>query len=167
MLLHDLLSEAARTFSDKLAAVFPKEQATFSAIEKQSLQVAARLHKLGIGPGSRVAILYDNTLASLVYYWGILKSGAVTIDIPTLAGQATIESVLEESRPDALAVQQRHLKRIVAEAWSTCPTILFSSQDGKRLPRLSSPMGSRFTHWRKSLKPNRIWLNFPAPRHQM
>lgn len=131
MLLHDLLSKVAKTFPDKLGAVFPKEQATFFAIEKQSQQVATRLHKLGISQGSRVAILYDNTLDSLIYYWGILKSGAVTIDIPTLAGQATIESILEESRPHALAVQPRHLKRIVAEAWNTCPTILFSSQNGE------------------------------------
>jgi long-chain acyl-CoA synthetase len=129
MLLPDLLIEAAERSADKLAAVFPRGQATFSWLERQSLGVAARLNRLGIGPGARVAILCDNTLTGLVYYWGILRSGAATVDLPPNAGQAAIEAALEESRPRALAVEPHHLKRIIAEGWRACPGVLLSTAE--------------------------------------
>ena len=129
MLLPDLLIEAAERSADKLAAVFPSGQATFSWLERQSRGVAAGLNRLGIGPGARVAILCDNTLAGLVYYWGILRSGAVTVDLPTNASQATVEAALEESRPRALAVEPHHLERILAEGWRACPDVLLSSAE--------------------------------------
>ncbi|WP_438025547.1 class I adenylate-forming enzyme family protein [Sorangium sp. So ce233] len=129
MLLHDLLTAAAMRSPDKLAAVFNREQATFAAIREQSLKVAARLKRLGIGPGSRVAVLYDNSLAALAYYWGVLQSGAATADVSTTAGQAAIEGVLEELRPDALAAQPQLLRRMVADGWSGCPKVLLSTTE--------------------------------------
>lgn len=137
LLLPDLLIEAAERSADKLAAVFPGGQATFSWLERQSFGVAARLNRLGIGPGARVAILCDNTLAGLVYYWGILRSGAATVDLPTNAGQATIEAALEESQPRALAVEPRHLNRIIAEGWRACPDVLLSTAEAPAAPRRS------------------------------
>ena len=64
MLLPDLLTYAAARFPDKDAAVFAAEKIGFSALDRASRQVAARL---GVGPGERVAILYENSLAALVY----------------------------------------------------------------------------------------------------
>jgi acyl-CoA synthetase (AMP-forming)/AMP-acid ligase II len=134
MLLPDLLIGAAERSADKPAAVFPGGHATYSWLERQSLGVAARLNSLGIGPGARVAILCDNTLTGLVYYWGILRSGAATVDLPTNAGQATIEAALEESRPQALAVEPRHLERIIAEGWRGCPDVLLSTAEAPAVP---------------------------------
>ena len=134
MLLPDLLIEAAARSAGKLAAVFPRGEATFSWLERQSLGVAAHLNRLGIGPGARVAILCDNTLTGLVYYWGILRSGAATVDLPPNAGQAALEAALEESRPRALAVEPHHLKRILAEGWRACPDILLSTAEAPAAP---------------------------------
>jgi acyl-CoA synthetase (AMP-forming)/AMP-acid ligase II len=129
MLLQDLLTEAAGRWPDKRAAVFSREEATFSWLERRSLAVAARLQRLGIGPGARVAMLHDNTLAALVFFWGVLHSGAATVDIPASAGQATIEEVLRESRPQALSAQTSLLKRAVAEGWTACPDVLLGTLD--------------------------------------
>jgi long-chain acyl-CoA synthetase len=133
MLLHDLLVEAARRWPDKLAAVFPREAATFARLDQQSLAVAHHLRRLGIGPSTRVAILYDNTPAALVYYWGILRSGATTVDISSTAGPATLAEALEEAQPQALAVQPHLLKRMVAGGSRTCPGIVLSTADASEV----------------------------------
>jgi acyl-CoA synthetase (AMP-forming)/AMP-acid ligase II len=132
MLLSDLLVRDAERFGDKLAAVFPAAAAlpepigrtaagaavppgcvgiTFGELDRLSDRVATRLRSRGIGPGDRVAILYDNSMAALVWFWGILKTGAQTVDVPTLAGRATIQGVLDEARPEAIAADPKQLDK--------------------------------------------------------
>ncbi len=113
MLLSDLLAGASRRLPDKDALVFPGERISFGALDGQSGQVAARLRRLGIGPGDRVAILYENALPAVVFFWGILKSGAQIVDIPAFASASTIENILRESKPAALVVSERQLQKMV------------------------------------------------------
>lgn len=129
MLLPDLLSESARRFPDKDAAVFPTERIGFAALDRASRQVAAALARNGIGRGDRVAILYENSLAALAWFWGALRAGAVSVDIPTLAGSAAIATMLEESRPAALAIHPRLLAKLPAETLAAAPDLLLSTAD--------------------------------------
>jgi long-chain acyl-CoA synthetase len=129
MLLPDLLTEAARRFPDKAAAVFPADRITFRALDQAARQVASRLTRLGVGPQRRVAILYENSLAALVFFWGVLRAGAESVDIPHLAGPAAIAGMLEECRPAALAVSPRLLAKLGADALRWAPPLLLSTAD--------------------------------------
>jgi len=129
MRLPDFLAEAARRFPDKDAAVFGNEKIGFGALDRASRQVAARLLRLGIGPRGRVAILYENTLPGLIYFWGVLRAGAEPVDIPGLSGTAAIATMLAECRPAALAVAPRQLAKLGAEALAVAPPILLSTAD--------------------------------------
>jgi acyl-CoA synthetase (AMP-forming)/AMP-acid ligase II len=129
MLVSELLNAAARRFPDKEAAVFPADRITFAALDVAARKVAFRLRRLGIGPGARVALLYDNSPAALAYFYGILAAGAQTVDLPGLAGQAALLKMLEECRPSALAVAPQQLAKLVAEAPSPMPKLLFSTAE--------------------------------------
>jgi long-chain acyl-CoA synthetase len=129
MLLPDLLTEAARRFPDKDAAVFPTERITFGALDRASRQVAAGLARLGVGPGKRVGILYENSLAALTWFWGVQRAGAASVDIPSLAGQAAIAGILEESKPAALAVHPRQLAKLGEAGLRAAPDVLLSTAD--------------------------------------
>lgn len=110
MRLFDLLRRAAATHGDKPAAVFPGgESIGFADLDRRSDQVAQRLRRLGIGPGDRVAMFHDNSLPALVWFWGILKSGAQNVDVPTLAGRPTIQGILDEARPKAIAMDAKQV----------------------------------------------------------
>lgn len=110
MRLFDLLRRAAAVHGDKPAAVFPGgESIGFRALDAQSDQVAQRLRRLGIGPGDRVAMFHDNSLPALVWFWGILKAGAQNVDVPTLAGRPTIQGILDEARPKAIAADAKQV----------------------------------------------------------
>lgn len=127
MLLSDLLSRAAERFPGKDALVFSGERITFGALNVQSGQVAARLRRLGIGPGDRVAILYENALPAVVFFWGILKSGAQTVDVPALAGAGAIADILRESKSAALVVSERQLQKLASSAMlASLPRVLLT-----------------------------------------
>ncbi len=115
MLLPHLLTAASRRFPDKIALIFPKERISFSELDAKSEQVARRLRRLGIGPSNRVAILSENSLASVIYFWGILKTGAESVDVPALAGRDMIEAALQECKPAAVVISERQLVRLTKE----------------------------------------------------
>ncbi len=115
MLLPDLLDIAARRFPDKSALVRQQERISFGRLDRESWQVAARLRRLEIGPGDRVAIISDNALASVVYYWGILKAGAESVDIPAVARHEMIEAALNECRPAAAVIGDSQLARLTGK----------------------------------------------------
>lgn len=114
MRLFELLENDAARFGDKPAAVFPGgESIGFAALHDAALRVAMRLRRLGIGHGDRVAVFHDNSLPGLVWFWGVLASGAQSVDVPTLAGRPTIQGVLDEARPKAIAVDAKLLPKVL------------------------------------------------------
>jgi long-chain acyl-CoA synthetase len=132
MLLGDLLAQAALRWPDKLAAVFSGEAATFAELDRKSLAVARHLRRIGIGPKNRVAIVYESSLAALIYYWGILRSGATTVDISATGGPAALEA-LAEARPAALAIAPQQLRRMIAGDLQSCPNVILSCRDASDL----------------------------------
>src|SRR5688500_16524259 len=72
-----------------------------------------RLRRLGIGHGDRVAIFHDNSLPGLVWFWGVQKAGACTVDVPTLAGRPTIQGVLDEAQPKAIAIDAKQIGKVL------------------------------------------------------
>lgn len=126
MLLPDLLRRAAARFPDKLAIHFPDAPAntpaaadpalstriSFRQLDEASDRIARRLAALGVGPGDRVGIVSENAPEAYTFFWGVLKSGAESVDLPAQAGAATLEGVVEEARPKAVFVQARLLGKI-------------------------------------------------------
>jgi len=118
--LINLLSETAERCAEKTALIFPDKSISFGALYLQSRQVAARLQKLGIGPGERVAILHENALAAVIFFWGILASGAQVVDVPCLAGVQTIHEILAECNPAAIVLSAHQCERLLranAKSW--------------------------------------------------
>src|ERR1700730_18194654 len=127
MLLPDLIAQSAERFPEKTALIFTDESISFRALHEQSNQVTARLWKLGIGPGRRVAILHENALASIIFFWGILKSGAQVVDVPCLAGVGTIAGILAEAKPAAVVISERQLQRFLMANADCLPAIVLTA----------------------------------------
>lgn len=140
-LLFDWLREDARRFPDKPAAIFcgaapPRDRVTFAALDQRSDAVAGFLQSRGIGPGARVALLYDNSLEALCWFWGVLKTGAATVDVPGLAGRETVRGILQEAAPAALAIDPEQLARHTdgADPLGLPPLVLSTAAAGSVAP---------------------------------
>ena len=127
MLLPELLQRSAERFPDKPAICFPDAKLTFRELDERSDRIGAHLAGLGIGAGDRVGILYDNSVAAILYFWGTLKAGATTVDLPLLAASSVIMDVLVEAAPRALAIQPGKLEQLRKDsATSAFPAHVFS-----------------------------------------
>ncbi|QHO77849.1 hypothetical protein ACH79_39845 [Bradyrhizobium sp. CCBAU 051011] len=143
MLLHDLLTQAAARWPDKLAAIFPGEAATFAQLDRMSLALAEHLAHMGIGPSSRVAILHESSLAAIVSYWAVLRSGAATVDIAPVAGPAAL-AALTEARPAAMVIQPQLLRRMMSDDLDWCPAIVLSGAEASDLAAPLNAAGCLF-----------------------
>ncbi|MCH8822900.1 MAG: acyl--CoA ligase [Planctomycetes bacterium] len=128
MLLPDLLIKNAKQLPDKAAVVFKDEKISFRDLDKKSAQVAARLNRLEIGPGCRVAIISESTLDSVIYFWGILKAGAESVDIPATAGREMISTALQECKPFAVVVSNQQFINLTSQgSLAGFPDLVFIS----------------------------------------
>ncbi len=135
MLLFEWLRADAKAHPDKPAAIFSgdsgiagEDRISFAELDRRSDAVAAHLQDHGVGVGDRVAILCDNTLPALCWFWGVLKAGAATVDVPGLAGRDTIQAVLDEAAPKAICVDPAPAtKHCVGEAALTLPPLVLTT----------------------------------------
>lgn len=139
MLLYDWLRANAKRLPNKPAALFcavaagePGHSITFAELDARSDAVAAHLQSVGIGPGDRVALLNENSLPALCWFWGVLKVGASTVDLPGLAGKATLAGALEESKPKAIAINPAQIvKQCKGDAPLVLPELVFTTEEGR------------------------------------
>lgn len=128
MLLTDLIDRAAALHPDKEAVVTTSGSLSFSALSRQSNQVASRLRKLGIAHHSRVAVIHENGLLPVVFFWGILKAGAQVVTVPYLCGAQTIAAILDEAQPEAIVTSEYHLRRLSDASPASLPKIIFTAE---------------------------------------
>src|ERR1044071_42643 len=124
MPLSNLLAETAARFPGKTALIFSEQSINFSDLYLQSRQVAARLQRLGVGPGARVAILHENAPAPIIFFWGVLASGAQVVDVPCLAGVETVDEILAECKPAAIVLSAHQHARLLRSRVKSLPDIV-------------------------------------------
>ena len=70
-----------------MACVFENDQLTYGELNERANQLAHYLKQRGVGPGQRVGIFVERSLAMMVGLLGIQKSGAAYVPLdPYLSG---------------------------------------------------------------------------------
>ena len=77
--LDSILSDAARQWPDRVAAVDPSASHTFAQIDQLASEAAAGFADLGIGTGDRVLLQMPNTANFAIALFGLLRAGAVPV----------------------------------------------------------------------------------------
>ncbi|MGI3169479.1 class I adenylate-forming enzyme family protein [Pseudooceanicola sp. C21-150M6] len=78
------------TYAEKTCVVDEVETLSWAEFGGLVMRVAGRLKSLGIGPGSMVASLSENTAMNLVLYAGVLYAGACMVPLPFSATEAAL-----------------------------------------------------------------------------
>lgn len=82
-LIHKLLENSAKAFPDKVALIHQEKRVTYSDINHGANQIAAFLIGHGIKKGSRIPLMFKNSVDYVIGYYGILKAGAVVVPMGT------------------------------------------------------------------------------------
>ncbi len=83
-LLHDLLRESAKKYTNKIAVTYRGRKITYGELDLASERLASCLINKGIKKNDRVGIYLDKTIDAIIAIFGILKSGACYVPLEPL-----------------------------------------------------------------------------------
>lgn len=96
------LADNAARFPDKIALVDEAETVTWRAFGHRVARIAGRLQGLGIGPGSMVTSLAENSIANFALYCGVLTAGACMVPLPFSASEPALIKMRNDCGSDLL-----------------------------------------------------------------
>lgn len=102
--LTDILRIAAADVPDATATVFLGAKLTYAEIKQRADRFATALHRMGIVRGDRVGIMLPNCPQYLIATFGILRVGAIVVNVNPLYTPREIAVVANDSAMRVLVV---------------------------------------------------------------
>ncbi|MCP4624981.1 MAG: long-chain fatty acid--CoA ligase [bacterium] len=96
------LEKSADYFPDRCAVMDGDKQRTFWQFNSEASKIAAALAAAGVQPGDHVALCAPNSYEWLVFYFGVLKAGAVGVTFSHMLTGAELPQVLSDCQPKVL-----------------------------------------------------------------
>jgi acyl-CoA synthetase (AMP-forming)/AMP-acid ligase II len=101
------LEFSAKTQPDKTAVVHNDRRLTFKEINRRANALAAWLISSQVGAGSRVILLFENSVEYIIGYYGVLKTGATVVPLNTDIKKDQLTFLLDEIDPAAIICSYR------------------------------------------------------------
>jgi long-chain acyl-CoA synthetase len=102
--LTDILRIAASDVPDRPATAFLGAELTYAEIKDRSDRFATALARMGIAKGDRVGVMLPNCPQYLIAVFGILRTGAIVVNVNPLYTPREIGVVANDSRMRVLVV---------------------------------------------------------------
>ncbi|NQU68902.1 MAG: long-chain fatty acid--CoA ligase, partial [Rhodospirillales bacterium] len=99
----DLVRGAAAVHGDRLAVIEAEERLTYSALAARTAEAASVLKRAGVVAGDQVALAFPNSVAFLVWFFGILEAGAIVVPLSPTLPAAAAKDIMETARIGFLA----------------------------------------------------------------
>lgn len=114
MKVADLLAHAAARFPELAAAVHHDRSITFRDLYQASGRLAEHLRRLDLPAGSRIAILFENSIEYIIAYFAAFDSGLVTVPLDTSLAPESLNYILKDSGASVLIVQGKYRRNLDA-----------------------------------------------------
>jgi long-chain acyl-CoA synthetase len=118
--LPDLLDAAAREFSDRPALTFyadpklPPSRMTYAELRDATLRFATALDQLGVRKGDRVAIMLPNCPEFPVAFFGLLRIGAIAVNMNPLYVAREMREQLHDAGAETIVLLSSFFPRLRA-----------------------------------------------------
>ncbi|HMA53996.1 MAG TPA: AMP-binding protein, partial [Acidobacteriota bacterium] len=106
-LVHQFLETSAARDPGKTAVVHEGSRVSYGDVNAWADRLALGLAAAGVKPGDRVVLLSENSVAYVVSYYGILKSGAVVASLQTDIRPDALAGLVRELEPKAVLVSKK------------------------------------------------------------
>jgi len=107
-LIYDYLTESALRLPDKVALVCGDGRYTYAQLKEYSDSFGSILVDRGVKPGDCVIVYSDNTLASVVAFWGVVKIGAVVSFVSPLVKVEKLGYLIADCQAMVLVAESQH-----------------------------------------------------------
>jgi len=119
MKLIHLLEHSAATRPDRVAVTHLEQSATFGQLWARVCALSTYLESFPESAGSRVALLFENSVDYVVCYFAITRAGYVVVPLDTSATPETLRTIIADCAPHTLlcsARYKRHLPKIIGDS---------------------------------------------------
>jgi long-chain acyl-CoA synthetase len=109
-----LTDDAMIRFADKTAFVCAGQKFTFAEIDALSRDFCAYLQSVGVKKGDRVAVMLPNIAAFPIAFLGIIRAGAVQVNVNPLYTSRELEHQLRDSGSERIVIYGDALPTLAA-----------------------------------------------------
>src|SRR4030042_3020269 len=109
------LKNSAFYFPDLPALNDAGREISYSEFNERANRIATGLSALGVKPGEHIGLLAPNSANWLIFYFGVLKAGAVAVTLSSLLTPDEMTLLINHSRPRFLFTSEEklgHLKNL-------------------------------------------------------
>ena len=106
------LEIAAFYFPNRPALSEAGREITYSEFNDRANRIATGLITMGVRPGDHVGLLAPNSADWLVFYFGVLKAGAVAVTFSNLLTPGEMALLINHSKPRFLFTSEEKLNRL-------------------------------------------------------
>ncbi len=110
MKIFDTLLESALKFSNRIAAVHLENRISYEELYQRSRMVADYISGLHLTSGSRIGILYENSIEYIYLYFAIFGAGHVPVPLDTSLKPERLNFILSDCGASALIIQSKFQK---------------------------------------------------------
>lgn len=111
------ISRRALSSPDKIAVVDGLRQVTYSEIERQSTDFAARLQEAGAGPDRCIGIFLSRSVHFIVAALAVLKSGSAYVPIDPSTPTNRVAAILADAGATVLIASAREARKLPDGPW--------------------------------------------------
>lgn len=127
--LIELFEESVRNYPEKVAVIDKERQATFSDLQKKSLQLASTLIALGIGQNKPVGVFLDKSIESVYADLGILYAGDFYMNLDIKTPAERIRNIIQLVDPAVIISTTRQIKSIEGIIPETVKVVFLDEAD--------------------------------------
>ncbi|MGA8941837.1 MAG: long-chain fatty acid--CoA ligase [Thermoactinomyces sp.] len=102
--LPQMLDQTVRQHGDRTAVRFYETEISYRKLQDLSRLVAGALRRLGVKKGDRIGLMLPNCPQYVAAFYGILRCGAIVVQVNPMYTEREIEFVLQDSGADVLIV---------------------------------------------------------------
>jgi long-chain acyl-CoA synthetase len=104
------LEQSAFFFPDHPAVCQDGVETTYGHLNNSANRVATALIKLGIKPGDHIGLCAPNSMEWIVFYFGVLKAGAVAVTLSAMLTSDELANLVHHARPCFLFIAPSKLR---------------------------------------------------------
>ena len=146
-LVQHFLENSARRLPDKIALICDDQRLSYQQINNLADQLAVSLIEMGIKRQDRVAIFLDNSVESVISFFGVLKSGAIFIMLSATIKAKKLNYILKDSGARAL-ITHTNKSRIISESLNIASDLKHIVWIGKSSQITAKPLSDiTFSLW--------------------
>ncbi|MEW5923932.1 MAG: class I adenylate-forming enzyme family protein [Candidatus Zixiibacteriota bacterium] len=119
MNINGLLEIGARGYPENYAVIHQERRVKYRELYGLARQIGSYLEGLGLEKGSRIAILFENSVEYVAIFFGIFEAGYVAVPIDTSLKPEKMGYIIEDCGAELLFIQSkfvRHFDKIVGES---------------------------------------------------